>query len=129
MSESAQSTKKFEPKKAVELAPPKDDPITPEYLAKCDGTNEGYPTYVAIMGTAFDVTGNDSYAAGKPYHVFTGKEPNRALAKSSLKPEDCVADYEDLPDNEKQVLNDWFTFFSKRYNVVGKVKSEGSSNL
>lgn len=27
----------FEPKKPVELAPPKDDPITLEYLAKCDG--------------------------------------------------------------------------------------------
>lgn len=32
------STKgKFEPKTAVELAPPKDDPITLEYLSKCDG--------------------------------------------------------------------------------------------
>jgi hypothetical protein len=27
----------FEPKKTVTLNPPKDDPITAEYLAKCDG--------------------------------------------------------------------------------------------
>jgi hypothetical protein len=27
----------FAPKTAVELAPPKDDPITVEYLSKCDG--------------------------------------------------------------------------------------------
>ncbi|KAF2202253.1 putative progesterone binding protein [Delitschia confertaspora ATCC 74209] len=129
MSDNTEQSKKFQPKTPVELAPPKDDPITFEYLSKCDGTNEGYPTYVAIMGTVFDVTGNASYTPGKGYHVFAGKEPNRALAKSSLKPEDCIPDYEDLPDNEKKVLNDWYTFFSKRYNVVGKVKSEGSSNL
>lgn len=28
---------RFEPKEPVQLAPPKDDPITLEYLAKCDG--------------------------------------------------------------------------------------------
>jgi hypothetical protein len=60
---------KFEPKQKVELDPPKDDPISLDYLSKCDGvllirsftacvgrftdeslegTHEGYPTYVAI---------------------------------------------------------------------------------
>lgn len=29
--------KRFEPKKPVQLDPPKDDPITLDYLAKCDG--------------------------------------------------------------------------------------------
>jgi hypothetical protein len=28
---------RFEPKQAVSLDPPKDDPITVEHLAKCDG--------------------------------------------------------------------------------------------
>jgi membrane-associated progesterone receptor component len=28
---------RFEPKQAVQLDPPKDDPITVEHLAKCDG--------------------------------------------------------------------------------------------
>lgn len=27
----------FEPKQKVELDPPKDDPISTEYLSKCDG--------------------------------------------------------------------------------------------
>jgi membrane-associated progesterone receptor component len=31
----------FAPKQPVELAPPKDDPITPEYLEKCDGKSLG----------------------------------------------------------------------------------------
>ena len=53
--------------------------------------------------------------------VFAGKDASRALAKSSVKPEDCSAEWEDLPENEKKVLDDWMTFFSKRYNIVGKV--------
>lgn len=31
-------TKRFEPKVPVQLDPPKDDPISQEELAKCDGT-------------------------------------------------------------------------------------------
>lgn len=54
--------------------------------------------------------------------VFAGKDASRALAKSSLKTEDCRPDWEDLPDDQKGVLQDWFTFFSKRYNIVGKLQ-------
>ena len=54
--------------------------------------------------------------------VFAGKDASRALAQSSLKPQDCTPEWEDLPDKEKGVLKDWFTFFSKRYNIVGKVQ-------
>ena len=39
---------------------------------------------------------------------------------SSLKPEDCRKDYADLGEKELKVLDDWFTFFSKRYNIVGR---------
>ncbi|PSN61733.1 progesterone binding protein-like protein [Corynespora cassiicola Philippines] len=126
---SGEQKERFAPKVAVELAPPKDDVITRDYLAKCDGTNEGFPTLVAIKGDVFDVSGKETYAPGKSYHVFTGKEPNAALGKSSLKPEDCVSDYSDLTDEQKKVLNDWHTFFSKRYNIVGRLQPDGSSNL
>ncbi|XP_014562550.1 hypothetical protein COCVIDRAFT_21567 [Bipolaris victoriae FI3] len=119
---------KFAPKEPVTLNPPKDDIIERDYLAKCDGTNEGYPTLVAIKGDVFDVSGKETYAPGKGYHVFAGKEPNRALGLSSLKPEDCISDYSGLSEKELGVLNDWHTFFSKRYNIVGRLKAE-SSNL
>ena len=56
------------------------------------------------------------------FAVFAGKDASRALAQSSLKIEDCRPDYEDLDDKEQKVLNDWFTFFSKRYNIIGKVQ-------
>jgi hypothetical protein len=37
MSGHVEEPKRFEPKKPVQLDPPKDDPISLEYLSKCDG--------------------------------------------------------------------------------------------
>lgn len=59
--------------------------------------------------------------------VFAGKDASRALGKTSTKAEDVSSEWQDLPDKEKGTLNDWVTFFSKRYNVVGKV--EGATNF
>lgn len=42
----------FAPKEEVKLAPPKDDPITKEELAKCDGQDPSKPIYVAIKGVS-----------------------------------------------------------------------------
>jgi cytochrome b involved in lipid metabolism len=112
------------------------------------GTDSSKPTLVAIKGTVFDVSRNSAYAPGGSSHgkrftrldekshvvvhlanqnrlssaVFAGKDPSRALAKSSLKAEECVPEWDDLEDQHKTVLGEWFTFFSKRYNVVGKVR-------
>lgn len=57
------------------------------------------------------------------FAVFAGKDPSRALASSSLKPEECVPEWYDLEEEKKTVLNDWFKFFSKRYNIVGQVSA------
>lgn len=59
--------------------------------------------------------------------VFAGKDASRALAQSSLKLEEVRPDWQDLSDSEKKVLDDWFTYFSKRYNIVGVV--EGATNM
>ena len=59
--------------------------------------------------------------------VFAGKDASRALGKSSTKQEDATSEWQDLPDKEKSTLDDWVTFFSKRYNVVGRV--EGATNF
>lgn len=53
------------------------------------------------------MTGNKSYLPGSSYHVFAGKDASRGLAKSSVKPEDAVPEWEDLDEKEKGVLNDW----------------------
>ncbi len=74
------------------------------------------------------MTGNKSYAPGASYSVFAGHDASRALAKTSTKAEDVKPEWEDLDDKEKGTLDDWFTFFSKRYNVVGKVTQAGDES-
>ncbi|KAI7061962.1 hypothetical protein D0864_09354 [Hortaea werneckii] len=84
-------------------------------------------TDVERKGTVFDVTGNKAYGPEGSYKVFAGKDASRALAQSSLKPEECRPEWDDLSDEHKKVLNDWYTYFSKRYNIKGKV--EGATNM
>ncbi|KFH44709.1 steroid-binding protein-like protein [Hapsidospora chrysogenum ATCC 11550] len=117
---------KFEPKVPVQLDPPKDDPISLEALARANGA-DGEKCYVAIKGKVYDVTGNKAYQPGGSYHVFAGKDASRALGKTSTKAEDVSPEWRDLDDKEKQTLQDWITFFSKRYNVVGIV--QGATNM
>ncbi|TDL24288.1 cytochrome b5 [Rickenella mellea] len=104
------------------LQPPKDDEFTPERLKDYDGSQPGKPIYVAIKGTIFDVTAKvEMYGPGKSYNIFAGKDGSRGLGMSSLKPEDAVPDYSTLDENDMKVLDDWHSFFSKRYNIVGRV--------
>ncbi|KAG5724086.1 putative steroid-binding protein 3 [Termitomyces sp. T112] len=113
-----------------DLAPPKDDPYTTEELKKYDGSTPGLPIYVAIKGTIFDVSHKaDIYGPGRSYSIFAGKDGSKGLGMSSLKPEDAVADYSGLNENDRKVLDDWHAFFSKRYNVVGKVVDSPTSSL
>ena len=49
MSSQGEEPKKFEPKKPVQLDPPKDDPISLEYLSKCDGENI-HTSYQFVQG-------------------------------------------------------------------------------
>ncbi|OJA20524.1 hypothetical protein AZE42_01593 [Rhizopogon vesiculosus] len=105
-----------------DLDPPKDDPFTLEHLKQFDGSDLSKPIYVSIKGIVFDVTRkSDVYGPGKSYNIFAGKDGSKGLGKSSLNLEDAVPDYSDLPENEKKVLDDWFSFFQKRYNIVGRV--------
>ncbi|THH12697.1 hypothetical protein EW146_g7460 [Bondarzewia mesenterica] len=97
----------------TDLAPPKDDPFTLDQLKEFDGSDPSKPIYVCIKGTVFDVSHkHDTYGPGKAYNLFAGKDASKALGKSSLKPEDAVPDYSDLPENEMKVLNDWHSFFT-----------------
>lgn len=64
-------------------------------------------------GTIFDVTHKvDVYGPGKSYGVFAGKDASKGFGKSSLKPEDAVADYSDLDEKDRKVLEDWYSFFT-----------------
>ena len=55
--------------------------------------------------------------------VYAGKDASRAMAISSLNPEDCTADILDLEEQHKTVLEEWLNFFLHRYRRVGRVSS------
>lgn len=59
--------------------------------------------------------------------MFAGKDASRALGKTSTKVEDVSPEWKDLDDKEQGTLNDWVTFFTKRYNIIGVVA--GATNL
>ncbi|KAN0065847.1 hypothetical protein ACQY0O_000977 [Thecaphora frezii] len=102
--------------------PPKDDPITVEVLKQYDGTDSSKPVYVAVKGTVFDVSPKrEMYSPGSSYSVFAGKDGSRGLGMSDLKPENAVADYSTLDEKQLKVLDDWHAYYTKRYNIVGKV--------
>ncbi|KAL1760690.1 progesterone binding protein [Schizophyllum commune] len=104
------------------LAPPKDDPYTLEELKAFDGTDPARPIYVSIKGTIFDVSPKrDVYGPGRAYGLFAGKDASKGLGMSSLRPEHAVPDYGGLSEGDRKVLDDWWGFFSKRYNIVGRV--------
>ncbi|KAK9479270.1 cytochrome b5-like heme/steroid binding domain-containing protein [Lipomyces japonicus] len=112
---------RFAPKEPITLDPPKNTLFTLEELSKYDGVSNPL-IYVAVNGTVFDVSRQAKvYGPGGSYNVFAGKDGSRGLAKSSLKLEEAVADITGLGEGELTVLNDWFSYFSQRYNVVGKV--------
>ncbi|WVO16851.1 hypothetical protein L204_104537 [Cryptococcus depauperatus] len=109
----------------TDLASPKDDPITSAQLAQHDGSDPSKPIYVAIKGKVFDVSPRaEMYGPGKGYHVFAGKDGSKGLGMSSLDPKDAVADFSTLNETQLNTLNQWESFFEKRYNVVGKVVAE-----
>ncbi|KAI9571186.1 cytochrome b5 [Boletus coccyginus] len=100
----------------TDLDPPKHDPFSQRQLAQYDGSDDTKPIYVSIKGDVFDVTRKrDVYGKGGSYNIFAGKDV------SSLEPKDAVPDYSTLAEDERKVLDDWHSFFSKRYNIVGRV--------
>ncbi|KAF8268170.1 cytochrome b5-like heme/steroid binding domain-containing protein [Lactarius quietus] len=119
--ESTSGTTIMQPER-TDIPAPKDDPFTQEELKAFDGGDASKPIYVAIKGTVFDVTHKrDTYGKGGSYSLFAGKDASRALGLSSLKPEDAVADWSTLEEKDRRTLDDWHSFFTKRYAIVGRV--------
>ncbi|KAH3674676.1 hypothetical protein WICMUC_003092 [Wickerhamomyces mucosus] len=113
--------RKFAPKIAVELnSPDFKTKFTKEQLVQYNGRSKPQ-RYIAIKSHVFDVTKNESaYGEGTKYNVFCGYDASRALGKSSLNLDDVLNEsLNDLTEKQLQTLDDWYSFFEQRYNIVG----------
>eukprot|EP00193_Tetraselmis_chui_P009978 CAMPEP_0177784458 /NCGR_PEP_ID=MMETSP0491_2-20121128/19720_1 /TAXON_ID=63592 /ORGANISM="Tetraselmis chuii, Strain PLY429" /LENGTH=172 /DNA_ID=CAMNT_0019305243 /DNA_START=111 /DNA_END=630 /DNA_ORIENTATION=- len=92
--------------------------LKPEELAAHDGADSSKPTLLAIRNQIYDVSSRpDMYGPAGSY-PFAGKEIARALAKMSVRPEDCTSDLSGLTEEELEVLADWEAKFTK-YQLWG----------
>jgi hypothetical protein len=88
-----------------------------------DPIDESTENAACPLGTVFDVSSKRE-VYGPPngsYRLFAGKDASCDFGRSSLKLEDADPDWSVLEPKEMQTLEEWFTFFRKRYNVVGMV--------
>jgi|EP00945_MAST-04E_sp_MAST-4E-sp1_P000053 glutathione S-transferase/predicted heme/steroid binding protein len=97
--------------------------FTTEELLQYRGEENGKPAYLCAKGVVFDVSANEMYKAGNSYHLFTGHDASRSLAKMSLDPSDLNGATDDLNENQLSTLDDWFKKFTEKYPRVGVLKN------
>ncbi|KAJ3132741.1 hypothetical protein HK100_005008 [Physocladia obscura] len=103
--------------------PPGTRVFTPEELAQFDGSDASKPVYLAVKTVVYDVSSARAmYGPGSAYSVFAGKDASRALGMSSVKPADCVPDYSSLNAEQIGTLDQWVSFYQKKYDIIGSVK-------
>ncbi|KAA8491568.1 putative steroid-binding protein 3 [Porphyridium purpureum] len=114
-------------------------------LRQYTGEKDGFPPYVAVMDpfsgqtagaesqrarvTVFDMSagnGLDFYGPGAAYHVFTGKNASRGLAKMLLEAHEVEGpiSLQELSGSETDALAGWYQKFLSKYTVVGELIDE-----
>ncbi|ORY48460.1 hypothetical protein BCR33DRAFT_782189 [Rhizoclosmatium globosum] len=95
-------------------------------MAEFNGVDESKPVYLAIKGVVYDVSSaRKMYSAGSGYRSLPERycvllylsDASRALGMSSLKPDDCVADYSTLNAEQMETLDKWVAF-TKRSTIT-----------
>jgi membrane-associated progesterone receptor component len=96
-------------------------------LSKFDGV-ASEKIYFSLKGIVFDVSGSDFYKPGGPYHYLAGHEASVPLAKMSKETEYLDQEKykwdECLDENDKIMLENWFSKISEKYPKVAKIASQ-----
>lgn len=107
--------------------------FTPRELVKYDGKQDGGKgrIYLAVKGRVFDVTsGRGFYGPDGPYGNFAGHDASRGLAFNSFDEnvltglDDPIDRLEDLTEEQRQSLDEWFERFSNKYQHIGNLVEE-----
>lgn len=94
--------------------------FTLEELSKYDG-NE-FPRCLAVGGLVFDVNKSESYRKGQPYECFVGKDISVPLGRMDMNP-GLLNSKEQLTLQQQKTLQEWVTYFKKRYSVMGRLSN------
>ncbi|EER95310.1 hypothetical protein BDA96_01G495100 [Sorghum bicolor] len=95
---------------------------TVEELSPYNGTNEGLPILLAILGSVFDVTkGRSHYGPGGGYHHFTGRDASRAFVSGNFTGNGLTDSLQGLSSSEVNSIVDWRKFYFERYIFAGKL--------
>lgn len=97
--------------------------LSPQDLAKFDGSDRSLPIYVGIDGNVFDVSASPRiYGPGGSYHCFAGRDAARAFVTGCFE-SDLTHDIRDFSSEQRDVLANWIAFFEnhKNYFAVGHV--------
>jgi len=110
--------------------PPTNLRLTKDQLKEYKGTQEiptgrvDAPIYISLCRKILDVSygGKEMYGPGGGYHLFSGIDCSKALAKMSFEPAlQGDLNFEDLTPEEKVVMEDWVTKLSAKYPQVGEL--------
>ena len=92
----------------------------PAELKKFDGSEEGQPLYLCVLGEVYDVTsGAKMYAKGNGYEVFLGQDSSRAFHDGNF--DRSLEDVLDLDVMQLQDVTGWRRFYRihESYTFIG----------
>ncbi|XP_057433744.1 membrane-associated progesterone-binding protein 4 [Lotus japonicus] len=93
-----------------------------EELALFNGTDEGLPILLGILGSVYDVTkGKSHYGSGGGYNHFAGRDASRAFVSGNFTGDGLTDSLRGLSSAEVKSVIDWRDFYSRTYKYVGKL--------
>jgi len=91
-----------------------------EELAQHDGSTEGKPLLLAILGKVYDVSkGAKHYGKGGSYSFFSGRDGTRAFITGKFNAEGLIPDISGLTPEQAFDINEWQDFYHTDYTYVG----------
>ncbi|XP_027338726.1 membrane-associated progesterone-binding protein 4 isoform X1 [Abrus precatorius] len=93
-----------------------------EELALFNGTDEGLPILLGILGSVFDVTkGKSHYGLAGGYNHFAGRDASRAFVSGNFTGDGLTDSLRGLSSTEVKSIVEWRDFYSRTYEYVGKL--------
>ncbi|CAA7402615.1 unnamed protein product [Spirodela intermedia] len=95
---------------------------TTDEIVLYNGTDEGTPILLGILGSVFDVTkGRSHYGPGGGYHHFAGRDASRAFVSGNFTGDGLTDSLRGLSSVEMKSVVDWRGFYMRTYVFVGKL--------